>query len=112
MDIITTPGETVRSPVSGYVKRADVDPYGDKKYGGVEIESDDGYVVKMLYVDPNAAKLTQGQRVEAGKTPIGMAQDLSVRYPHTGSRRMTNHVHIEIRKNGVVKDPTPAFRGP
>lgn len=111
VDIVTTPGETVASPVNGtYVRPAR--PYADDpKYSGVMINADDGSEVKVFYVEP-APGLKPGDKVEAGKTPIGTSQDITQRYPATAKRRpITNHVHIQVKKNGQFIDPTKSLTG-
>ena len=57
--------------------------------------------MKVLYIKP-APDLKPGDKVEAGKTPIGTAQDITLKYPPTESGPMTNHIHIQVRKDGYV----------
>ncbi|MBI5120056.1 MAG: M23 family metallopeptidase [Rhodospirillales bacterium] len=118
VDIVAKPGETVFSPVDGKVevRKSDptgrvnngswIEPYPDNpekkgKLKGVGIITEDGHRVRLLYVDPDAVDLKPGQEVRAGQA-IGKAQDLSKVYP-TG---MTNHVHIDVKKDGEFIDPT------
>jgi hypothetical protein len=62
---------------------------GDESYHFVEItDSANGYVCRLMYVDPAVAV---GQIVEPGAA-IGTTQDLSLRYPNG----ITNHVHVEL----------------
>jgi len=66
---------------------------------GVEIVNEAGVSAKVFYVTPTEGiDLTS---VRAGDI-IGVTQDLGTVYP----RGMTNHNHVEIRVNGVLKDPT------
>jgi murein DD-endopeptidase MepM/ murein hydrolase activator NlpD len=124
VDIVTKPGEIVTSPVSGRVEKRPanngvynngqwIEPYPDEpeKAGhtkGVGIYTPDGARVRVLYVDPDAVGLKPGQRVEAGD-PIGTAQDLSRIYPPTKDGVMTNHSHVDIKKDGKYIDPTEAI---
>jgi hypothetical protein len=113
VDVVTEPGETVVSPVTG-TYQAPFDPYNkypDKrgKYQAVQIMTDDGHRVRVMYIDPDAVGLKQGQRVVAGETPIGKAQDLTKIYPPNKEGVMTNHTHIDVWKDGRFKDPTPIF---
>jgi murein DD-endopeptidase MepM/ murein hydrolase activator NlpD len=118
VDIVTKPGELVFSPVDGKVevRKPDpsgrlnngqwIEPYPDSpnkkgKLRGVGIITDDGHRVRVLYVDPDAVDLKPGQQVRAGQA-IGKAQDLSTVYPKT----MTNHVHVDVQKDGRFIDPT------
>lgn len=115
VDVVTTTGETVYSPVSGTVGEP-FDPYGSDpnkrgKLSAVPIRTDDGHTVEVLYVDAETADLKKGDHVEA-RQPIGKAQDLSTVYPPVGKTRMTNHVDIRIKdRNGGYKDPTLLVRG-
>ncbi|MEK7245223.1 MAG: M23 family metallopeptidase [Pseudomonadota bacterium] len=107
VDIEAEPGTTVHSPVSGTIVGDPFDPYRRDPekaglYQAVTVRTDDGYQVQVFYVDPT---VRDGDRVSAGQ-PIGTAQDLSKAYPPRNGGRMTNHVHVEVRKNGRVKDPT------
>jgi len=114
VDIAAEPGQPVLSPASGTVEHIG-DPYDKIKspdkhglYQSVTIRTADGHLVKIFYVkiDPS---LQRGSSVQIGQ-PIGAAQDLSKIYPPKNGARMTNHVHVEVWKNGRVKNPTDAFR--
>jgi murein DD-endopeptidase MepM/ murein hydrolase activator NlpD len=97
VDIVAPPGTPIIAPVSGTVVRTNVEPYSDPKhrgrYIGVDIETDDGHIVRLLYVSP-ADGLKSGVRVEKGKTQIGQAQDLH----QSHDKRMTNHIHLEVHR--------------
>jgi len=115
VDVVTEPGEPVVSPVSGTYKRK-LDPYDGKSkqglYGGIEIEADNGDMVQIMYIGPDA-NLKRGQRVVAGETPIGAAQDITPSYPPKKEGVMTNHIHVEVEdwsgSTKKFKDPTPMF---
>ncbi|CAA6604678.1 hypothetical protein MTBLM1_30271 [Rhodospirillaceae bacterium LM-1] len=102
VDIAVEPGGAVSSPVEGTVERNNIDPYGDGKFKGVLIRTADGHEVRVLYVDPSVKK---GDSVKAG-TPIGKAQDLSKKHKPKGKDKMTNHVHVDVKKGKDFKDPT------
>jgi murein DD-endopeptidase MepM/ murein hydrolase activator NlpD len=111
VDIAVEPGQPVYSPVSGKIEGPPFDPYGSNSskaglYQGITIRTEDGYRVRVLYVDPS---VMADQRVEAG-TVIGKSQDLSLGYPPKGETQMTNHVHVDVMKGGQYKDPTGIFR--
>ncbi len=65
-----------------------------------------------MYISPDAG-LKPGQRVIAGETPIGAAQDITPSYPPRKNGVMTNHIHVEVEdRSGSTKkfkDPTPMF---
>jgi murein DD-endopeptidase MepM/ murein hydrolase activator NlpD len=114
VDLVTEPGETVRSPVAGTVLPP-FDPYRSDperrgKLSAVQIKTDDGHIVEILYVDPRSSGLKPGDRVEIG-TPVGKAQDLSPAYPPRKSGVMTNHIDVRIRKDGIYKNPKPVIFG-
>jgi murein DD-endopeptidase MepM/ murein hydrolase activator NlpD len=126
VDIVAAPGETVRSPVLGrieirpsdngvYNNGSWIEPYPDDvqkrgKLKGVGILTDDGHRVRVLYVDPDAVGLRPGQRVEIGD-PIGAAQNLSMVYRPKPGGAMTNHIHVDVKKDGEFKDPTAVLLG-
>jgi len=99
----------VTSPVSGRVTGI-FDPYGRDatkrgKFSAVQITTDDGYVVRLMYIITD--ELEEGQEVQAGDT-LGIVDNLSKVYPpKSDNRRMTNHVHFDIRREGTYLDPTP-----
>ncbi len=97
-DYVSEPGEVVRAPISGIVQRIGFAYRGDARYQYVELGSaDETRAARVLYVGPT---VQLGAFVRAGE-PIGWAQDLSTRYP----RGITNHVHVEIKQDGVLADP-------
>jgi|GEM_PF-3521073 murein DD-endopeptidase MepM/ murein hydrolase activator NlpD len=109
VDIVTTPGETVFSPVDGtYVEPAKADD--DPRYSGAFIKTGDGAEVKIFYIKP-VSGLKRGDKVEAGKTPIGTAQDIAPKYPPRNGKPMTNHAHIQVKKDGKAIDPTGPLTG-
>jgi peptidoglycan LD-endopeptidase LytH len=94
LDISARAGEAVYSPVDGTVIREAI-PYAP--FTGLLIRGTGeytGYEVKLFYV--------RGLRcgsVRAGDQ-IGWAEDLKVKY-----LEITNHVHMEVRRQGVLLSP-------
>jgi CubicO group peptidase (beta-lactamase class C family) len=95
------PVPEMTSPVPGAPIRGQ-DPTGAGQFGagrgtrthsGVDSETDDGHIVRMLYASPNDG-LKPGTRVEKGETQIGRAQDLH----QSHDKRMTNHIHMEVHR--------------
>lgn len=108
IDIVVSPGSTVSSPVDGTVMRTDVVVYPDAPhFSGVEIETDDGSRIKIFYVQPDIAK---GSRIKAGD-PVGTAEDFTKRYGPKKGGAITPHIHMEVRKDGKIVDPTGAVFG-
>lgn len=118
VDVVTKTGEKVVSPVSG-TYNGKFDPYKGKSkeglYSGVEIKAENGDMVQVMYVNPNAA-IRPGQKVTAGKTQVGTAQDITPSYPPRKDGVMTNHIHVEVetgpRNNKQFKDPTSMVTQP
>ena len=102
VDIEVSKGETIYAPISGTVTRV-VYPYADDfAWKGVEVAGSgtwDGYKIKIFYMQPDIGLI--GSFVDRGQ-PIGLAQAISEKY----TPAMKNHVHVELRKNGQVVDPT------
>lgn len=124
VDVLTTPGEPIRSMVDGRINL--LDPYGDDakrsgKLHAVEVATDpdpedDGrqYVLRKSHIDTSG--LRDGQRVTAGQV-LGPAEDISTVYPPnpTTGAQMGNHMRLEIQSGRTYRrgrpdlnlDPTP-----
>jgi hypothetical protein len=113
VDIVAPPGTPITSPVDGTVI-APVDPYRTDparrgKLSGIRIETKDGYIVDMFYVEVDPGKFKPGTAIRAGD-PIGPAQDLTPAHPPKPTGSITNHIHLQIKKGGAYIDPTPLLR--
>ena len=87
-DIRCKPGEPIYPFLPGKVIRS-ADPYGDKKYGGIVIQS--RYCrYKILYISPVEELI--GTYVNEFAI-IGHAQDITNKYPGIG---MTAHIHLML----------------
>ena len=93
IDIKASPGASVRSLVSGTVIRPGTVYNGNPEFTLVWVQADDGTVVGLYYVE---SELVAGDRIEAGMA-VGTAQNIA---EHHGGG-MENHVHIEVRPNGI-----------
>jgi murein DD-endopeptidase MepM/ murein hydrolase activator NlpD len=101
LDFIARSGEPVKSPISGYFERFSFPYKDDLRFHGVVIRGSGVFQeleVKIFYV----TGLCFGS-VEAGDI-IGYAQDITTRY-----NGITNHVHMEVRKNGHIVSPNDYF---
>ena len=76
-------------------------------YETARLVAGDGVVVEVFYVKLDSKRV--GQYVEAGE-PIGQVQAVSTRYP-SKSKRMTDHVHVEAKVDGVLMNPTTLLPG-
>ena len=101
IDIAADVGDKVYSPISGTVLRQTQVYSNDTRYRGIVIAGTGiyvGYEVKLFYL----YNMIMQAGVEVTKNQvIGQVQDLRVKYPS-----IKNHVHVEIRKDGVLIDPT------
>ena len=98
VDYIAAVGQSVRAPISGEVSRLGYAYGGDGGYRVIEIaNSETKHTARVLYVAPS---VQVGDVVVAGQE-IGVAQDLSKRYPG-----ITNHVHVELREGHRLLDAT------
>lgn len=99
IDFVTVPGEPILATVSGKVTAL---PYAasDLVHRGVEIVSGNEEH-QIFYLKPI---VRVGQNVVRGQI-IGYADDIRLKY---GSA-MTNHVHHEVKENGIFIDPTKRY---
>lgn len=98
LDIACFPDEGVVTPFDGEVIRT-IDPYGDGKYSGLKINTTNGFILNIMYLDPIDIV---GTTVNKGDL-VGYAQDVSKRY----SSGVKPHLHVEIEVNGRHVDPYP-----
>jgi len=97
LDIAAAPLEQVYAPFSGRIVREAFPYASDLSFRGVVLEGTgdwQGYTAKMFYV----SGVICGE-VAAGAL-IGFVQNLGVKYPD-----ITNHVHIEVKKNNRTINP-------
>ncbi len=106
IDILVTPGSAVYCPIEGVMLRMAY-PYGTARgnhqwEGCVIVGVGDyrGYEVKIFYMRP----FVIGDYLFPGDI-LGIAQDISRKY----SPAMMDHLHVEVRRNGVLIDPATLF---
>lgn len=99
VDLLVRPGQKVYAPIDGQTRRAI--PYrDDTRYQGIAIKGTgkyQGLEVKIFYMLPDLSR----SHVQKGSV-IGKGQAISRKYSST----MKDHLHIEIRINGQLIDPT------
>lgn len=98
LDIIAAPGAFVRAPLAGVVKRIGYVYPGNFDFQFVEIEGDNGDLVRVLYVAPLPGIV---RRTVGRGDAIGTAQPIAAH--HGGG--MINHVHVELIREGKKLDP-------
>lgn len=102
-DYVGSPDQDVVAVTGGTVDKIGY-PYGDDlSYRYVRITTPAGYVVRELYVKPDAG-IRVGAEVAAGQR-IGTLQSLQTRLPG-----VTDHVHVDIRRGGVPVNPETLIR--
>lgn len=104
IDITAFKGTRIVAPFDGEMVRI-APPYeNDGRYFGMLLRGKDlykGYEMKLFYLIPT---IVNRQQFFAGDE-IGIAQSISQKW---GSA-MLDHIHIELRYNGRLIDPTPLF---
>lgn len=100
VDLIAEVGDPVLMPCDGVVVMHGVAYADDPRFRTIRLQSKDepGLEIRLLYVSPEAPIASSHQRGER----IAAAQDISLKYPG-----ITNHCHMEIRRDGLPIDPTP-----
>lgn len=63
-------------------------------------------LVDVPYVDPDTNPKPD-QRVVAGQSILGTTADMDKLYDGP----ITNHVHLQVRKDGRLRDPTSFLKG-
>lgn len=91
LDLLTTPGEPVHSPVNGRFIRTGRPYADDGRYGLVVLNGDDGREWKLMYVQADQG-LRPGAAVRKGQR-IGTSQDVAAKY----GPPMQPHIHVEVR---------------
>jgi len=98
LDFLAQFGKSVFSPISGKVRL--LKPYkNDSRFDGIEIYGK-VYSVKVMYFVP---ELKNGDFVQEGQY-IGRVQNLAIKYGP-----IPNHLHVEVRSAGILRDPTEFF---
>lgn len=100
-DYLAAPGQDVFAPLDGTVRIGEPYP-GDSRYKLVEIKGG-AYGVKLMYVLPI---VKTGQKVSRGQK-IGTVQNLILKYG--ASFLAQNHIHIEVRRAGLLVNPDRYF---
>ena len=89
IDYLCTPNGEVLSPVKGTVTKHGYPYADDLSWRYIQVTDAQGEHHRLFYVKPTAEI---GSEVDT-LTPIGLAQDISKRYPSQG---MKPHVHYEV----------------
>lgn len=100
VDILVNPGQDIKCPVDGKITRIAYPYAGDTDYKGFVLVSGP-YEIKIFYAN---LSVSVGSTVKKGQV-IATAQNISAKY----SSSMANHVHFEVRKNGILINPTNLF---
>ncbi|WP_461141249.1 M23 family metallopeptidase [Spirosoma pomorum] len=102
-DFVCEPGQPIYAPFSGTIIRESLPYADDTRWKGLLLRSDDGsYECKLFYCTLAEAV---GARVERNQL-IAFAQGISAKY----STGVTDHIHVEVRRNGVIKNPESLWK--
>lgn len=102
VDLETTAGAIVRSPVAGVVTRTFYVYQDSQKWTGIEVKTPSGHRVKVMYVVPGIALQSNVQIGDA----LGTAQPIHERY----GAAMHDHIHVEVwTPAGKPINPEPLF---
>ena len=104
-DYVSRPGQSVKAVISGRIKKYGWPYRGDGVTRLIDVENEQGYEVRHFYVQMSG-HLSVGNKVVAGQV-IGTAQAIGHK---PGFEGITEHVHIEIIKNGQLVDPASLIR--
>jgi murein DD-endopeptidase MepM/ murein hydrolase activator NlpD len=94
-DLVVTPGQPIFSMIDGTVEKYEQCYLYDTRWKGVQIANAQ-LRVELWYMDPSNT-VAVGQFVQAGQH-IGVAQDISIKYPPTEKipHDMTPHLHVRV----------------
>ncbi len=105
VDLVTTPGEAVSSPIDGKIgKHGFVHGDNKREHYYVEVEGTGkhaGMSVRILYFEKKS-RLAIGTPVKAGQSKLGLSDDVRLRY----GNRMKPHVHVQVKWHGKFIDPS------
>lgn len=99
IDLVAREHEHIAATITGEVTKLGYPYADDLSYRYVQITKG-GYNFRIFYINPT---VEVGQQVGRG-TSIGVVQNLNKRY-----KGITNHIHLEIKKDGEYIDPTPTI---
>ena len=92
-DFVCIPGEAVFSMIQGKVVKYERPYTKHPEWSGVQIENHI-FRLEMWYMDPRNT-VAVGQYVNAGEM-VGVAQDISLKYPPNKDGAMTPHIHVRL----------------
>ncbi len=96
IDLLVTKGDPVYAPISGILNFSI--PYGsDTRWQGFKIINDSKEQWKVFYCSPI---VKNGVYVNKGDV-VAYAQSINDKY----GEGMLDHLHVELRKNGVLMNP-------
>lgn len=102
LDLLANRGEGIFAPIDGDVTLSGTTFFIGK---GLKIKGSgawEGYEVKILYIDP----FVSSGSVRAGDV-VGVVIDISKNPEYKGA---SNHVHVEVRRDGYPIDPREIYR--
>ncbi len=100
IDIVVQKGQNVYSPIAGKIRLSY--PYDNHKLKGVEVSGNGNEKIQIFYFNP---VVKNNDIVEKGQF-LGKAQSVSEYY---NSPNMTDHLHVQMKINNQIVNPTPYF---
>ncbi len=100
IDMRVAPGDAIYAPFDGLIVREAIPYDDDDRFSGLLLRGVDawqGFEIKIFYMH-----CTHSLGQVPGGELVGIAQNIALRYPG-----ITNHIHVELRKDGNLQDPTP-----
>jgi murein DD-endopeptidase MepM/ murein hydrolase activator NlpD len=95
LDLIVDPGQAIFSMIDGTVEKYEQCYLTDPRWKGIQIANNQ-LRVELWYMDASNTVMA-GEFVTAGQH-VGVAQDISIKYPRTEKRpyEMTPHIHVRV----------------
>lgn len=114
LDFVAAPGDAVVAPCPCTVTHVGV-AYPNADLGSLHLAGTGpfaGHALKLLYVRPDIDTIVGSQFGVGGL--LGTAQAVAAYWQaqHPERGEMTGHIHLELRVDGAIVDPTPHFAFP
>lgn len=114
LDFVAAPGDPAVAPCSCTVTHVGI-AYPNADLGSLHLAGTGdfvGWALRLLYVRPEIDTIVGSEFGTGGL--LGTAQAVAAYWQaqHPERGRMTGHVHVELRIDGRVVDPTPHFAYP
>lgn len=103
IDLVCEPMHPVRAFKGGIFTKYGYCYSDDLSYRYVEVKDKEGFRAQYFYTE-RTPELRVGDKVNAGAI-IGFCQNVAARYYDPEKEPMTNHTHLQIKKDRLYIDP-------